>query len=81
VEVSLSWLDDEVILDISDDGVGFDPGLVPSSGDGRRMGLRTMRQRVESAGGTWTIESSAGDGTSLAISFPLEREKEAPPHA
>ncbi len=69
--VSLNWLDDEVILDIQDDGAGFDPASVPKPLNGHQVGLRTMRQRVEGAGGTWMVESSPGEGTSLAVSFPL----------
>ncbi len=71
VTVSLNWLDDEVILDIQDDGAGFDLGSAPQPSNGHQMGLLTMRQRVEGAGGTWSIESSPGEGTSLAVSFPL----------
>jgi signal transduction histidine kinase len=73
VAVSLAWLEDEVILDVQDDGAGFDPRSVPRPENGHRMGLHTMPQRVESAGGTWSIESTPGEGTSIAISFPLDR--------
>jgi signal transduction histidine kinase len=76
VAVSLHWLEDEVILEVQDDGVGFDPATVPRPENGHRMGLHSMRQRVESAGGTWSIESTPGEGTSLAISFPLIRGAE-----
>lgn len=70
VTVTLNWLDDEVILDIQDDGVGFAPDATRPQEGGHRMGLRTMKQRVEGAGGTWMIDSTPGEGTSLAVTFP-----------
>lgn len=76
IEVRLSWLDDEVILDIQDNGKGFDPDAVPPSTTGHRMGLVTMKQRVESAGGTFIIDSTVGEGTSIAVSFPIDRSNE-----
>lgn len=80
IEVSLSWLEDEVILDVQDDGAGFDPASTPPPEHGHRVGLHTMRQRVESAGGTWSIESTPGEGTSIAISFPLDRDPKEVAH-
>lgn len=80
-EATLTWLEDEVILDVQDNGVGFEPGAVPAPEGGHRMGLVTMQQRVQNAGGTFMIDSTPGEGTSLAISFHLERERQEPNHA
>ncbi len=77
VVATLSWLDDEVILDIQDDGAGFDPDAVPPTETGHRMGLRSMKLRVENAGGTFMIDAAPGEGTSLAVSFPIERKDES----
>jgi signal transduction histidine kinase len=77
VVATLSWLEDEIILDVQDDGAGFDPEAVRPSATGHRMGLVTMKQRVENAGGTFMIDASPGEGTSLAISFPIQRGDEA----
>lgn len=73
IDVALVWLDDEVILEVQDNGTGFNQDDIEKPANGHRMGLTTMRQRVESAGGTWMIESSSGEGTSLAVSFPIAR--------
>ena len=70
VDVTLTWLEDEVLMDISDDGVGFNPESINAGANGYRMGLSTMESRVESAGGTFALESSPGEGTSIAIAFP-----------
>ncbi|HWV24638.1 MAG TPA: sensor histidine kinase [Thermomicrobiales bacterium] len=79
VDVTLTWEEDDMILDISDDGCGFDPDGISPREDGFRMGLWSMRARVEGAGGTWMLESVRREGTSLAISFPLSRPEEGEP--
>jgi signal transduction histidine kinase len=70
-EVTLSYLGDEVSLDVVDDGTGFDPGrlLAPDAGSG--FGLAAMRTRTQALGGTVTIESGTGHGTALAARLPL----------
>lgn len=73
VRVTLLWDDDDAILEITDNGQGFVPKALPPSQNGSHVGLRTMQQRVERAGGTWMIDSHPGDGTSLVVSFPIEK--------
>jgi signal transduction histidine kinase len=51
------------LLSVSDDGVGFDPGA--RSIAGRRLGLVSMRERIEAAGGTFEIVSAPGQGTTV----------------
>ena len=57
----------ELVLRIKDDGAGFDP-LAHRPG---HLGLRTMRQRAEQLGGSLTVASSPGEGTTIAAVFPL----------
>ncbi|MFI6989855.1 sensor histidine kinase [Nonomuraea wenchangensis] len=63
--LTLSYTDDLVLLDIRDDGAGFDP---QAATDG--FGLDGMRQRVRAAGGTLEIESQPGAGTAIAAAVP-----------
>ncbi len=72
VTVTLSYLDDGVVLDVRDDGVGFEPAIFAEIGDGLvgGVGLQLMLDRVEQLGGTRVIESSAGDGTSVVVQLP-----------
>ena len=71
-EVTLTYLDDWVGLDIVDDGKGFSPRAVnEAASDRTSFGLIAMRQRVEQLGGTLTIESRAGAGTAIAVGFDL----------
>ena len=76
--LTLSYMDDLVVLDILDDGAGFDP-CVPragvGAGDSGGFGLRSMRERVEILGGRFSVDSSPGNGTSLTVELPTgERE-------
>ncbi|WP_225802086.1 sensor histidine kinase [Streptomyces sp. NK15101] len=69
-EITLSFMDASVTLDVVDDGRGFDPVSVRPSSDGG-FGLPAMRSRAESLGGTFTVESAPGQGTAVAVSLPL----------
>ncbi len=57
-----------VRLVVEDDGAGFAP---ENAGKGR-LGLVGMRERVELAGGTLTVESTPGGGTTLVVEVPLQ---------
>ncbi|MGW5732671.1 MULTISPECIES: sensor histidine kinase [Streptomyces] len=71
--VTLSYMDDEVALDVRDDGRGFDPlDLVQRSGSGG-FGLDGMRARAERVAGSFTVESEPGHGTALSARVPLVR--------
>jgi signal transduction histidine kinase len=73
-EVTLSYMDSEIALDVVDDGRGFDPTTIPRPGEntsGTGFGLAAMRARARALHGTLTIESRQGQGTALAIALPL----------
>jgi signal transduction histidine kinase len=74
VVVTLSFLDDTAILDVQDDGRGFDPGLLAAPGHIAEggYGLWGMRERVEALGGALSLESTPGEGTTLAVELPIE---------
>ena len=69
VSVTLSFLGDSVVLDVYDDGRGFDPGA-PASGSGG-FGLEALRQRVDASGGFFGIESEPGRGTTVTVHIPV----------
>jgi signal transduction histidine kinase len=62
VTVYLGVEDEQVELEVVDDGIGFDPGLASNTGG---MGLIIMRERAEKLGGSLTILSSPGAGTKV----------------
>ncbi|HOC12987.1 MAG TPA: histidine kinase [Propionicimonas sp.] len=69
--VSLTWEPDRVLLDITDDGRGFNPDGEEAVGG---FGLPALRARVRELGGTVGVESEPGEGTAIAISLPLGSE-------
>jgi signal transduction histidine kinase len=71
VGVTLSFIDDEVTLDIRDDGKGFDPLARPERSSTGGFGLDGMRARAERIAGSLTVESEAGAGTALSARVPL----------
>ncbi|MFG3259544.1 sensor histidine kinase [Streptomyces sp. NPDC048172] len=77
--MTLTVLDDEVSLDVADDGRGFTPP--PGAERERGHGLPAMRIRARQLGGTLTVESAPGEGTVVSAALPLvpEAPPEAPP--
>ncbi|RPE40577.1 histidine kinase/DNA gyrase B/HSP90-like ATPase [Streptomyces sp. Ag109_O5-1] len=73
VGVTLSYLGEEVILDIRDDGTGFDLLAVPARSRAGGFGLDGMRARAERIAGSLTVESEPGLGTALSARVPLVR--------
>ncbi|MGW1148855.1 sensor histidine kinase, partial [Streptomyces sp. NPDC002454] len=70
--LTLTCLDDEIVLDVADDGRGFVPAEVPAAGTGvRGHGLPAIRARARALGGTLSIESAPSEGTVLTVSIPL----------
>lgn len=60
--------DGDTVLSVADDGIGFDPEA--RSIAARRLGLVSMRERIEAAGGTFEIVSAPGQGTTVRASVP-----------
>jgi PAS domain S-box-containing protein len=59
-------------LEIQDDGVGFDASRAREYLQMGRVGLASMRERVELANGTFMVHSTPGRGTTLIATLPLE---------
>lgn len=74
-EITLDYLDDAVTLHVVDDGTGFDPRTlpVPDPVDGG-FGLAAMRARTHALGGTLTVDSAPGAGTTVRARLPLTEE-------
>jgi signal transduction histidine kinase len=74
VGVTLSYLENEVALDVRDDGVGFDPdrpaNVASVAGRDGGFGLIAMRQRIEDLAGTLQVESEPGGGTAVSACIP-----------
>jgi signal transduction histidine kinase len=74
VTVTLSYMDDVAVLDVQDDGVGFDPRAAGQAAraDEGGFGLAAIRQRVDRLGGSLVLESAPGAGTTLVVELPVD---------
>ena len=70
VAVALQPSDRLLDIEVRDDGVGFDPAQIGAG----HYGLIGLRERVRLIGGTLNIESAPGQGTTLKVCLPLEKE-------
>ncbi|QDP96620.1 hypothetical protein FOE78_12490 [Microlunatus elymi] len=65
VDVSLLGGADTIELVVSDDGIGFDPAVLAERERAGHFGQRGLRERAESVGGTATVVSAPGEGTTV----------------
>jgi signal transduction histidine kinase len=73
VVISLRAFDSRVILEVSDDGIGFDPqdpGNRPQREAG--MGLQNMRERTAALGGQMEIQTRPGEGTTVKVEVEVQ---------
>jgi signal transduction histidine kinase len=70
-DVKLQKLDDAVCMTITDDGKGFQKERVAHAKKGKRLGLLSMRERLEMVGGNFTVTSTPGKGTTVLAQVPL----------
>ena len=78
VQITLSYIDDVVVLDVQDNGVGAGAAGAGAAGAGAvesplsgGYGLQAMRERAEQCGGSVTMESEPGEGTTVVVSIPV----------
>lgn len=69
--VTLRWHDEAVSIEVEDEGVGYDPSVLVSTGEELRFGLTSVRGRVTALGGSYDVDTQLGDGTRVAINIPL----------
>ncbi|MET7799539.1 sensor histidine kinase [Streptomyces decoyicus] len=81
-ELTLSYMDTEVALDVVDDGAGFVPAELPAPGSaaarGTGFGLAAMRARARALQGTLVVESAPGEGTAVAVTLPCPATASVP---
>ena len=67
--VTVTGFDDRIVIEVADSGPGFDPAV--AQGSETHLGLVSMRERAESLGGQFKIDSSPGRGTRAIATLPL----------
>ncbi len=60
-------------IEVVDNGVGFDPTRLPDTRYGN-YGLATMRERVQSLGGSFSLDSDPGQGTRVSVFVPCDTD-------
>ena len=67
--------DDIAVLEIQDDGLGFDIDAIDASYEKRgSLGLVNMRERTELINGIFSIDSEVGEGSRIQVIIPLTEE-------
>jgi signal transduction histidine kinase len=76
VRVELSTADGSIVLAVTDDGTGFDAdqAFTPAvqANARRRLGIASMRERAQSAGGRVAVSSRPGAGTTVRLEVPVD---------
>ena len=71
VAVRVGFASERLTIEVRDDGRGFAEAPPEPTGSGRRMGLRLLRDRVRSAGGTLDVVSRPGAGSEVVVRLPI----------
>ena len=74
VSVALSRSRGRVVLEVADDGTGFDPELAPPG-----LGLSSMRERAAAVGGQLRVSSAPGAGTQVRLAVPAKTPRSGAP--
>ena len=69
VDVVVDFADELLIFGVSDNGCGFD--FEDGRGISGHLGLENMRKHAEGLGGTFTLSSKPGQGTTVTARIPL----------
>ncbi len=72
MNVSVETSGGQLRVEIADDGIGFDSAKAREYLQSGRVGLASMRERVELANGTFMVHSAPGRGTTVLASLPLD---------
>jgi signal transduction histidine kinase len=73
VEFTMKLAKDHIVFLLEDNGIGFNKDKVKAATNGRRNGLSNMEWRMLQAGGTFSIDSEPGKGTTLYYMLPLTK--------
>lgn len=89
VRLSAHAHEDRVVLEVADEGQGIAPEHLPRlfdpffttkpPGEGTGLGLSVCQRLVNEAGGTLTVKSSVGQGTTFTLTLPRANEHNEPP--
>lgn len=79
--VTLQSAGDQLVIAVTDDGVGFDPDALAQASDNRGFGLFSVREQIHRMGGTIDVESAKSRGTRVLMRLPLRHHAAAEPES
>ena len=68
VSVSVTEQGQDIVLQLDDNGSGFDAGAPGPEG---HYGMAMMRERAKVGGGSFHVRSAVGEGTTITVRFPI----------
>jgi len=75
VEIMIGQHGDDAIVEVRDDGKGFDPASIPAK---KSFGLMGMRERALAVGGKVEIASAPSEGTVVSVRIPIKSWRDIP---
>lgn len=76
VTVQLEFAEETVVVQVADNGTGFDvESVLGGKGMRRNLGIHGMTERATLLGGSFSVQSHRGEGTWLRVEVPLEEDK------
>ncbi|GJL77251.1 MAG: hypothetical protein NPINA01_02400 [Nitrospinaceae bacterium] len=75
VQISLNPHDDQLTLEVKDNGKGIEAGLIDNP---KSLGLLGIQERVRNLGGEFTIKGSPGKGTTATVRIPCKSDDANP---
>ena len=74
--IAVREADDDIVLSLKDNGVGFDTSAPGPEG---HFGMAMMRERAQVGGGRFEVESAPGEGATITVRFPTSLLQQEPP--
>lgn len=72
VSVAIEATSAQLLLEVADDGIGFDTQNLPKRTGAEQLGLRGVQERIGMLGGNFSVVSSKGKGTIVKANIPLD---------
>jgi len=79
VDLSLQKDGNDIELTIADDGVGMDLDYILQTSTAKSLGLTGMKERAELTGGSFSLETIPGEGTTVRVVWPVETSRHVSP--
>lgn len=75
IQIILKKVSSKLILNVHDNGTGFNTAILNKTSDYTSLGIYGMKERIALLHGTFEIESSPGNGTTICVELPIKRKR------